>query len=167
MTSRCMLCWTRGLLVSCPFVMRVSGRHMMVQSTWSTPKRGGVRKGQGRAPGTRWKWIEYLVGPVGEKVIPLLPTPWRHAAADVWVLATMLGLVSVVRLYVILPQSSYLSCQFEPVMTFHPFLLPSSAFVPIHILAYHLFSLVEANIPFALPIPLLPLSDTSSNSSTH
>jgi hypothetical protein len=42
-------------------------------------------------------------------------------------------------------------------LTFHPFLLPSSVFVPIHVSDYHLFSLTEANIPFALPIPLFSL----------
>jgi hypothetical protein len=57
--------------------------------------------------------------------------------------------------------------QFESVFTFHPFLLPSSAFVPIHVSAHHLFSLAEANIPFALPIPLLPLSDTSKVAPQH
>jgi hypothetical protein len=44
---------------------------------------------------------------VGEMVIPLLPTPWRHAAADVWELATMLGLVNVVRSHVITYVTSF------------------------------------------------------------
>jgi hypothetical protein len=71
------------------------------------PEMKWPKKGQGRGPGTRWKWIEYLVGLVGEKVIPLLPTPWRHTAADVWELVTMLGLVNVIRSYVITYVTSF------------------------------------------------------------
>jgi hypothetical protein len=38
---------------------------------------------------------------------PFVVNPWRHAAADVWELATMLGLVNVVRSYVITYVTSF------------------------------------------------------------